>query len=114
MDKIKLIDEQQLKKDIPEFKVGDEIKVFVKIIEAGKERVHPFEGIVIATRGKGMSASFTVRKISYGESVERVFPLHSPTIEKIEVTKKGKVKRAKAYYMSERFGKSARVEEAAK
>jgi len=111
MDKIKLIDEQQLRKDIPEFKVGDEIKVMVKIVEADKVRVHPFQGIVIARRGKGMGATFTVRKVSYGESVERVFPLHSPTIEKIERVKKGSVRAAKLYYMSDRFGKAARIKE---
>ena len=111
MDRIKLIDEQQIRKDIPQFKVGDEIKVFVKIVEAGKMRIHPFQGIVISRRGKGMSATFTVRKISFGESVERVFPVNSPTIEKIEVLRKGKVKRSKIYYISERFGKSARIKE---
>ena len=111
MDKIKLIDEQQLRKDIPQFKVGDEVKVFVKIMEAGKMRVHPFEGVVIARRGKGMGATLTVRKISFGESVERTFPLHSPTIEKVQTIKKGKVRSAKIYYLGERFGKAARIEE---
>ena len=111
MDKIKLIDEQQLRKDVPQFKVGDEVKVFVKIMEAGKMRVHPFEGTVIARRGKGMGATFTVRKISFGESVERTFPWNSPAIEKVETLKKGKVRSAKIYYLGERFGKAARIEE---
>lgn len=111
MDKIKLIDEQQLKKDVPQFKVGDEVKVFVKILEAGKMRVHPFAGTVIARRGKSMSKTFVVRKISFGESIERTFPLNSPAIEKIEVMRRGKVRSAKIYYLSERFGKAARIKE---
>lgn len=111
MDKIKLIDEQQLKKDVPQFKAGDEVKVFVKILEAGKMRIHPFEGTILSRRGKGMSQTFTVRKISFGESIERTFPLNSPAIDKIEILKKGRVRSAKIYYISERFGKAARIKE---
>jgi large subunit ribosomal protein L19 len=110
MDKMKLIDEPQLRKDLPAFEVGYEIRVFVKILEADKVRIHHFDGIVIRKRGQGMGATFTVRKISFGESVERTFPLNSPSIDKIEVVKKGKVRRAKLYYLRERFGKSAAVD----
>lgn len=111
MDKIKLIDDRQLRKDMPQFNVGDEVKVFVRIPEADKIRIHPFEGIVIRKRAGGMGSTFTVRKISFGESVERTFPTNSPTIEKMELIKKGKVKRARLYYLRERFGKSARIQE---
>ncbi len=108
MDKIKLIEEQYLKKDIPNFKVGDTVRVMVKIPEQDKIRLHPFEGIVIAKRGsKSLRASFTVRKISYGEGIERVFPLYSPSIEKIEVLRSAKTKRARLYYLRKRIGKEA-------
>lgn len=112
VDKIRLINEQLLKKDVPQFKAGDQLKVFVKILEAGKVRIHPFEGTVIRRRGHGMSSSFTLRKISFGEGIERTFPLNSPSIEKIEVLRKGKVRRAKLYYLRQRFGKSAKIKEA--
>jgi len=93
---------------IPEFRVGDTIKVFYRIREEGKERIQPFDGIVIARKGAGVSKTFTVRKIaSQGIGVERIFPLHSPNIQKIEVLKKGKVRRAKLYYLRERIGKKA-------
>jgi large subunit ribosomal protein L19 len=111
MDKLKLIEEQQLKKDNPEFDVGDQLKVFIKIIEGDKARIHPFEGTVIGMRGKGLGATFTMRKTSFGEGVERTFPLHSPIISKIEVVKRGKVRRAKLYYLRKRVGKATKIEE---
>lgn len=112
MDKYtKLVEATQLKKDIPHFNVGDTIDVLVKIVEEGKTRAQSFEGVVIAKKGSGISETFTVRKISYGEGVERVFPLHTPSIEKIVVVKKGDVKRAKLYYLKKKIGKETKVEE---
>lgn len=111
MDKIKLVEGLMLKGNIPQFVVGDTVRVMVKIPEGDKFRIHPFEGTVIETRGEGISATFTVRKVSYGEGVERTFPFHTPMIESIEVMKKGKVKRARLYYLRHRFGKSAKIEE---
>ena len=107
MDKIKLIEQEYTKKEIPDFKVGDTIKVVTKILEGDKVRLHPFEGIVIAKREKGLRGSFIVRKISYGEGVERVFPTYSPQIERIEILHQGKAKRAKLYYLRTRSGKAA-------
>jgi len=108
MDKLRFIEEQYLRKEIPKFSVGDTIRVLVKIPEGkDKVRLHPFEGIVIAKKGSGIRESFTVRKVSYGEGIERVFPLHSPTIERIEVIRQGKVKRAKLYYLRGKIGKRA-------
>ena len=107
MDIIKKIEQEQLKQDVAEFNIGDTVKVHTRVVEGGKERVQIFAGIVIARRGSGVNASFTVRKISYGEGVERVFPLHTPRIAKIEVTNKGKVRRAKLHYLRERVGKRA-------
>ncbi|MFH0941356.1 MAG: 50S ribosomal protein L19 [Candidatus Omnitrophota bacterium] len=111
MDKIKLVEGLFLRKDLPVFGVGDTVKVLVKIPEGDKVRIHPFEGMVIETRGEGISATFTVRKVSYGEGVERVFPFHSPGIDSIEILKKGKVKRARLYYLRNRRGKAAKIEE---
>ena len=108
MDKLKLIEQEYTKKEIPKFNVGDTIRVMVKILEGpDKVRLHPFEGVVIARRGTGIRQSFTVRKVSYGEGIERVFPLYSPSIERIEVMRKGLVKRAKLYYLREKVGKRA-------
>ncbi|MCM8780506.1 MAG: 50S ribosomal protein L19 [Candidatus Omnitrophica bacterium] len=108
MDKLKAIEEGYLKTGIPHFNVGDTVKVLVKIPEGpDRIRLHPFEGVVIAKKGSGIRESFTVRKVSYGEGIERVFPLHSPNIEKIEVLRSGKVRRAKLYYLRGRIGKSA-------
>ncbi|MFH1678017.1 MAG: 50S ribosomal protein L19 [Candidatus Omnitrophota bacterium] len=107
MDKIKLIEKEYTKKDVPDFRAGDTVKVMTKILEGDKIRLHPFEGIVIATKGKGYRSSFTVRKISYGEGVERVFPVSSPQIERIEVLRRSKAKRAKLYYLRQRVGKAA-------
>jgi large subunit ribosomal protein L19 len=104
---INKIEQEQLKQDVAEFNVGDTVKVHCRVVEGGKERVQIFAGIVLARGGSGVNASFTVRKISYGEGVERVFPLHTPRIAKIEVTNKGKVRRAKLHYLRERVGKRA-------
>ncbi|TAE75404.1 MAG: 50S ribosomal protein L19 [Verrucomicrobia bacterium] len=104
---IEKIEQEQLKTDIVEFRVGDSVKVHTRVMEGGKERVQIFAGIVIARRGTSVNASFTVRKISYGEGVERVFPLHTPRISKIEVVSRGKVRRAKLHYLRERVGKKA-------
>lgn len=112
MDKyIKLVEAAHLKKGIPQFNVGDTVDVLVKIIEEGKTRAQTFEGVVIAKKGSGLGETFTVRKISYGEGVERVFPLHTPSIERIAVVKKGDVKRAKLYYLKTKVGKDTKVEE---
>ncbi|RJP29740.1 MAG: 50S ribosomal protein L19 [Candidatus Omnitrophota bacterium] len=114
MDKLKLIESGFTKKEMPKFNVGDTVKVFVKIPEADdKIRLHPFEGIVIAKKGSGSRQNFTVRKVSYGEGIERVFPLFSPSIERIEIIRSGKVKRAKLYYLRGKVGKRAtKIEEA--
>ncbi len=100
------------KREIPVFSAGDTVKVWVKVREGTRERLQAFEGVVIARKGAGLMESFTVRKISYGEGVERVFPLYSPNIDKIEVLRRGKVRRAKLYYLRDRRGKSARIFEA--
>lgn len=104
---INKIEQEQLKTDLAEFNIGDTVKVHTRVVEGGKERVQIFAGIVIARRGTSVNASFTVRKISYGEGVERVFPVHSPRIAKIEVTNRGKVRRAKLHYLRNRVGKRA-------
>jgi len=109
---IDLVDERQLKTDIPEFTIGDTVKVDVVIREAEKERIQVFKGDVIARRGSGSGESFTVRKMSFGIGVERIFPLHSRMIKKIEVIRHGKVRRAKLYFLRSRRGKSARLKEA--
>lgn len=107
MDIISKIESEQLKKDVVDFNVGDTVKVHTRVVEGGKERIQIFAGIVLAKRGSGVNASFTVRKISYGEGVERVFPVHTPRIAKIEVTHRGKVRRAKLHYLRDRVGKRA-------
>jgi len=108
MNKIKIMEQEYTKKEIPVFGVGDTVKVLVKIPEGtDKVRLHPFEGVVIARRGSGIRMNFTVRKVSYGEGIERVFPLYSPSIERIEVIRLGKVKRAKLYYLRGKVGKRA-------
>lgn len=113
MDKIKLIEAEYMKKEYPAFNVGDTLKVMTKILEGDKVRLHPFEGLVIARRGTGIGKTFTVRKISYGEGIERVFSLYSPEIERIEVIRRGKVRRAKLYYLRNKIGKRATRIEAA-
>src|SRR3989338_1267877 len=99
MDKIRLVDEAQLKKDIPKFNIGDTVRVFVKIKEEDKTRLQAFEGTIIRKHGSSVSKTFTVRRISYGEGIERIFPLSSPNIDHIEIIKGGKVRRAKLYYL---------------
>jgi len=99
MNKVKLIEATQLRSDIPDFRAGDTISVFLKVIEGDKERIQEFQGIVVRKRGSGLNATFTVRKISDGVGVERIFPLHSPRIVKIEKVREGKVRRAKIYYI---------------
>lgn len=112
MDKyVDLVEAKYLKKDIPKFSIGDTVDVQLKIVEEGKTRLQTFEGVVIARAASGLRETFTVRKISYGEGVEFVFPLHTPTIEKIKVIKKGDVKRAKLYYLKRKVGKASKVEE---
>jgi len=111
---IQQIEQEQLEalsaqRAIPDFTHGDTVKVWVKIREGDKERLQAYEGVVIARNGGGIMESFTVRKISYGEGVERVFPIHSPNIDRVEVLKRGKVRRAKLYYLRDRRGKSARI-----
>ena len=101
----------QLRTDIPEFKAGDSVKVHVRIVEGNRERIQIFEGVVIKRRGGGISETFTVRKISYGVGVERTFPIHTPKIEKIEVSRRGRVRRAKLYYLRNLRGKAARIRE---
>jgi large subunit ribosomal protein L19 len=108
MDKMKFIEQEYIKKEVPEFNVGDTVKVMTKIPEGpDKVRLHPFEGVVIAKGGSGVRQSFTVRKVSYGEGIERVFPLYSPSIERIEILRSGKVRRAKLYYLRAKVGKRA-------
>ncbi|MBI1733324.1 MAG: 50S ribosomal protein L19 [Gammaproteobacteria bacterium] len=108
---IEQLEAEQLKKDIPAFAPGDTVVVQVRVLEGQRERLQAFEGVVIAMRNRGLNSSFTVRKISYGEGVERVFQTHSASIAGIEVKRKGDVRRAKLYYMRERRGKSARIRE---
>ncbi len=100
-----------MKKDLPVFKSGDQIKVYVKVIEGQNERIQPFEGTVIRVRGSGIGRSYTVRKISYGVGVERTFPLHSPRVEKIDVIRSGRVRRSRLYYLRGLTGKASRIAE---
>ena len=108
---IKQLEAEFLKQDVPEFGPGDTVLVQVKVVEGERERLQAFEGVVIARKNRGINSSFTVRKISYGEGVERVFPLHSPNIARIEVKRRGVVRRAKLYFLRELKGKAARLEE---
>ncbi len=109
MNKCAAAEKDYMKKEVPAFKVGDTVKVFVKIREEDKFRLQSFEGVVIKKRGSGISSSFTVRRVSYGEGVERTFPLHSPSVDKVEVIKSSNPKRAKLYYMRKNVGKKADV-----
>ena len=111
MDAIRLVEASQLKKDRDGFSPGDTVRVHVKVVEGEKERTQLFEGVVIRKRGEGARASFTVRRISYGVGVERTFPLHSPRIERVELARRGRVRRAKLYYLRELAGRAARVRE---
>jgi large subunit ribosomal protein L19 len=112
MTTLEKIEQQQMKKDLPAFRAGDTVRVHVKIKEGDKERVQVFEGVVISLRRARNHSTFTVRKMSFGHGVERIFPLHSPVIDKIEVTRPGRVRRAKLYYLRGRRGKAARVKTA--
>ena len=105
------VEQKHMNREIPDFKSGDTVRVNVKIKEGGKFRIQAFEGVVIAIRGKGLSSTFIVRKVSSGYGVERIFPLYSPMIDSIERVKKGRVRRAKLYYLRERRGKAARIKE---
>ena len=111
MHKLDMLESAQLRDDVPAFRAGDNVKVHVRVVEGGRERVQVFEGVVIARNGSGLRANFTVRKISFGVGVERVFPIHAPIIQKIEVVRRGDVRRSKLYYLRERSGKSARIKE---
>lgn len=111
MDILRAITQEQLRQDVPDFRPGDTVRVHVKVREGQRERIQVFEGVVIRRRGGGISETYTVRKISYGVGVERTFPLHSPKIEKIELTRRGKVRRAKLYYLRGLSGKAARIKE---
>ena len=106
-----IVDSQYLRSDIPDLRPGDEVKVHVRVVESGKERVQIFQGNVIRRQGSGIQETYTVRKVSYGVGVERTFPVHAPTVAKIEVVKRGDVRRAKLYYLRDRTGKSAKVRE---
>lgn len=109
--KVRQIEKDYIRSDIPEFWPGDTVRVHYRFPEGEKEKVHIFEGVVIRKKGGGTRATFTVRKVSYGVGVERTFPLYSPNLQKIEVIRKGKVRRARLYYLRERSGKSARIKE---
>ncbi|MEN9821943.1 MAG: 50S ribosomal protein L19 [Ilumatobacteraceae bacterium] len=106
-----IVDQQNLRTDIPAFGPGDELKVHVKVVEGNKERIQVFQGNVIARQGSGVQETYTVRKLSYGVGVERTFPVHTPSVTKIEVLKKGDVRRAKLYYVRDRVGKAAKIKE---
>jgi large subunit ribosomal protein L19 len=111
MDLVKAVEQDNLRNSFPEVDVGDFVKVFLKIKEGARERIQIFEGYVIARKGGGLSESITVRRVTYGVGVERILPVHSPKIEKIEIVRKGKVRRAKLYYLRDRVGKSAKITE---
>lgn len=111
MDALKLLAESSIKEVAPEFAVGDTVRVDVKIREGDRERIQAFEGTVIAKKGSGVAETFTVRRVSYGVGVERVFPLHSPNVAAVKVIRKGKVRRSKLYYLRDRVGKAAKVKE---
>jgi large subunit ribosomal protein L19 len=111
MDKIALVERTQLRSDLPEFGPGDTVRVHFKVVEGGRERVQAFEGVVVARRGGGLWETVTVRRIAHGVGVERIFPLHSPRLERIEVVRRGRVRRAKLYYLREKVGKATRIKE---
>lgn len=108
---IKNIEQQQLRTDLPEIAIGDTVRVFVKVVEGNRERLQAFEGTVIARQHGGLRETFTVRRVSYGIGVERIFPLHSPRVDHIEVVRHGKVRRAKLYYLRDRVGKASKLKE---
>ncbi|MEI8160387.1 MAG: 50S ribosomal protein L19 [Actinobacteria bacterium] len=106
-----LVDNQYLRTDIPQLKSGDEVKVHVRVVESGKERIQIFHGNVVAIQGSGIAETYTVRKLSYGVGVERTFPVHSPTVAKLELLSHGDVRRAKLYYLRDRTGRAAKIRE---
>jgi large subunit ribosomal protein L19 len=114
MNAIDMLEKEQMRGDIPDFRTGDTVKVFVRIVEGQKQRIQAFEGVVIRRRNGDVRSSFTVRKVSYGIGVERTFPLHSPSIDRIEVVTRGKVRRSRLYYLRSLRGKRARIKEAGK
>ncbi len=111
MDALKLIAQDSLKAEVPQIEIGDTIKIDVKIREGERERIQVFEGTVIAKKGSGISETFTVRRVSYGVGVERVFPIHSPNVQGVKLVRKGHVRRAKLYYLRDRVGKAAKLKE---
>jgi large subunit ribosomal protein L19 len=111
VDIIKMLEDEQLRNDLPSFNVGDTVQVHYKVVEGTRERIQVYEGTVIKIQGGGAGKTFTVRRLSYGVGVERTFPIHSPRIEKLVVTRRGKVRRAKLYYLRDRQGKAAKVKE---
>ena len=111
MEKIQAFVNEQLKTDVPQFGIGDGVKVYIRITEGEKERIQLFEGTVIAKHGGGISETFTVRRVSYGVGVEKTFPIHSPNVDKVVVVREAKVRRAKLYYLRSRVGKAAKVKE---
>ncbi|MEN6413500.1 MAG: 50S ribosomal protein L19 [Veillonellales bacterium] len=111
MNMIQALEQEQLRKDIPSFKPGDTVRVHVKVVEGNRERIQVFEGVVINRKSGGVRETFTVRRISYGVGVERTFPVHSPRVDKIEVMRRGIVRRAKLYYLRNLTGKAARIKE---
>ena len=111
MDTLKLISDASLKAEVPEIEIGSTVRVHVKIREGERERIQMFEGTVIAKRGSGISSTFTVRRVSYGVGVERVFPVHSPNVVAVDLVRRGKVRRSKLYYLRDRVGKAAKVKE---
>ena len=111
MDLIENIEKEYLKEDLPEFKSGDTVKVNVKVSEGNRERIQTFEGVIIAINGVGINKTITVRKLSFGVGVERIFPVHAPIVDSLEVVRKGKVRRSKLDYLRDRVGKSAKIKE---
>ncbi len=111
MNLIQSLEQEQMKKDIPDFRPGDTVKVHVKVVEGTRERIQMFEGVVIRRRGGGLGETFTVRRVSYGVGVERTFPIHTPKIDKIDVLRRGRVRRARLYYLRGLRGKAARIRE---
>jgi len=114
MDYIRAIEQQQIKNDIPDFNIGDTVRVHYRITEGNRERIQVFQGVVIRRQGASARETFTVRKISFNVGVERTFPVHSPKIDHIEVTRRGRVRRAKLYYLRDKVGKAAKIKEAAR
>lgn len=111
MDFIQAIEREQMRQDLPDFRPGDTVKVHAKVVEGNRERIQVYEGVTIRKRGGGLGATFTVRRITYGVAVERTFLLHSPRIDKVEIVRKGRVRRARLYYLRGRVGKAARIRE---